>query len=61
LLTALFALARTVFAMGAGYIDAATGWMWYFAICAAASIPSFILLVYLQSHGHFARLGSRKP
>jgi hypothetical protein len=35
--------------------------MWYFAICAAASIPSFILLVYLQSHGHFARLGSRKP
>jgi len=61
LLTALFALARTVFAMGAGYIAAATGWMWYFAICAAASIPSFILLVYLQSHGHFARLGSRKP
>jgi PAT family beta-lactamase induction signal transducer AmpG len=60
LLTALFALARTVFAMGAGYIAAATGWMWYFAICTAASIPSFILLAYLQRRGHFATLAPRK-
>jgi PAT family beta-lactamase induction signal transducer AmpG len=61
LLTALFALARTVFALGSGYLAAETGWMWYFTICAAASFPSFILLAWLQRRGHFARLGPNKP
>jgi MFS transporter, PAT family, beta-lactamase induction signal transducer AmpG len=61
LLTALFALARTVFALGSGYLAAATGWVWYFAICAAASIPSFILLAWLQRNGHFAQFARRKP
>jgi MFS transporter, PAT family, beta-lactamase induction signal transducer AmpG len=59
-LTALFALSRTVFAMGAGYIAASTGWMWYFVICAAASIPSFILLVWLQARGHFKHLAPKR-
>jgi MFS transporter, PAT family, beta-lactamase induction signal transducer AmpG len=59
LLTALFALARTVFALGSGYLAAATGWMWYFTICAAASIPSFILLAWLQRHGHFAQFDQK--
>ena len=60
LLTALFALARTVLALGSGYIAAATGWMWYFIICVAASIPSFILLVWLQHGGHFATLSAKR-
>ncbi|MBV8791236.1 MAG: MFS transporter, partial [Pseudolabrys sp.] len=60
LLTALFALARTVFAMGAGYIAATTGWMWYFIICTAAAAPSFVLLAYLQQRGHFETLRPRR-
>lgn len=60
LLTALFALSRTVFALGSGYVAASTGWMWYFVICAAASIPSFILLAWLQRHRHFAQFASKK-
>src|SRR5580765_7815805 len=60
LLTALFALARTVLALGSGYIAAATGWMWYFVICVAASIPSFILLAWLQRGGHFATLSMKR-
>jgi PAT family beta-lactamase induction signal transducer AmpG len=60
LLTALFALARTVFALGSGYVAVATGWAWYFAICTAASIPSFILLAWLQAGGHFKVLESKK-
>ena len=44
LLTALFALARTVLALGSGYLAAATGWMWYFVICVAASMPALRLM-----------------
>jgi MFS transporter, PAT family, beta-lactamase induction signal transducer AmpG len=61
LLTALFALSRSVFALGSGYVAAAAGWMWYFAICAATSIPSFILLAWLQRQGHFAQFASKRP
>jgi len=50
-----------VFALGSGYLAAATGWVWYFAICAAASIPSFILLAWLQRNGHFTQFARRKP
>jgi PAT family beta-lactamase induction signal transducer AmpG len=58
LLTALAALGRTVFALGAGYIAAASGWVWYFVICAAAAIPSFLLLFMLMRRGHFERLAN---
>jgi hypothetical protein len=54
---ALSALGRTVFALGAGYIAAASGWVLYFVICTAAAIPSFVLLFVLISRGHFAELG----
>ena len=47
LLTALAALGRTVFALGAGYIAAAAGWPMYFVICALTAIPSFGLLFML--------------
>jgi MFS transporter, PAT family, beta-lactamase induction signal transducer AmpG len=58
LLTALAAFGRTYLSSGAGYIAAAVGWAWFFAICAMAAIPSFFLLAWLQRRGHFDRLGS---
>ena len=54
LLTALSAFGRTYLSAGAGYVAAATGWVWFFAICAAVSIPSLVLLAWLQRRGHFA-------
>jgi PAT family beta-lactamase induction signal transducer AmpG len=59
LLTALTAAGRTVFSLGTGYMAHATGWVWYFLICASAAIPSFILLAYLQRRGHFATLAEK--
>jgi PAT family beta-lactamase induction signal transducer AmpG len=59
LLTALTAAGRTVFSLGTGYMAHAAGWVWYFLICAAAAIPGFILLAYLQRRGHFATLAEK--
>jgi len=58
LLTALAAVGRTYLSSGAGYIAEATGWVWFFVICAAAGLPSLILLAWLQRRGHFATLQS---
>jgi PAT family beta-lactamase induction signal transducer AmpG len=60
LLTALAAVGRTYLSLGAGYLAEATGWEWFFALCAAAAIPSLILLVWLQQRGHFATLARRR-
>ena len=59
LLTALDSLGRTVFSLGSGYMAAATGWAFFFVICAMAGVPSFFLLVWLQRRGHFT--GLAKP
>ena len=56
LLTAFAAFGRTYLSSGAGFVAAATGWPVFFAICAAAGLPSLILLAYLQRRGHFAAL-----
>ena len=58
LLTALAAVGRTYLSSGAGYVAEYAGWFWFFAICAAAAIPSFLLLAWLQARGHFAALGT---
>jgi PAT family beta-lactamase induction signal transducer AmpG len=60
LLTALTSLGRTVFSLGTGYIASASGWVAYFAICAAAAIPSLVLLAFLQQRGHFKELESAR-
>jgi len=60
LLTALAAFGRTYLSSGAGFIAAATGWPAFFAICAAAGIPSLVLLAFLQRRGHFAGLAPAK-
>jgi PAT family beta-lactamase induction signal transducer AmpG len=59
LLTALSAIGRTYLSAGAGYIADATGWVWFFAICAIAGIPGLMLLAWLQKRGHFEGLGLR--
>ncbi|MBN9603701.1 MAG: MFS transporter [Afipia felis] len=56
LLTALAAVGRTYLSSGAGYVAAATGWAWFFAICVVVAVPSFMLLAWLQARGHFAEL-----
>jgi PAT family beta-lactamase induction signal transducer AmpG len=56
LLSALAAVGRTYLSSGAGFIAEATGWPWFFAICALAGVPSLLLLAWLQARGHFDRL-----
>lgn len=53
LLTALSAFGRTYLSAMAGYIAEATGWVWFFAICAASALPGLALLGWLQRRGHF--------
>jgi MFS transporter, PAT family, beta-lactamase induction signal transducer AmpG len=57
LLTALAAVGRTYLSAGAGFLAAATGWVWFFAICALAGLPSLVLLAWLQWRGHFEEFG----
>jgi PAT family beta-lactamase induction signal transducer AmpG len=59
LLTALSAVGRTYLSSGAGFVAAGVGWVWFFAICAAAAIPGLLLLAWLQRRGHFATLAMR--
>ena len=61
LLTALAAVGRTYLSAAAGYIAAATGWMWFFVICVAAGLPSLLLLWWLHAQGHFRTLAPKKP
>ncbi len=62
LLTALAAVGRTYLSAGAGYIAHATGWVWFFVICALAGLPALVLLGWLQRRGHFDGLGpARTP
>ena len=60
LLTALAAFGRTYLSSAAGFIAAATGWAWFFAICAGAGLPALLLLALLQRRGHFHGLAPAK-
>jgi PAT family beta-lactamase induction signal transducer AmpG len=60
LLTALAAFGRTYLSSGAGFIAAAAGWAWFFAICACAGLPALGLLAILQMRGHFDGLAPAK-
>src|SRR5215471_16165161 len=51
LLTALAAVGRTYLSAGAGFVAAATGWAWFFAVCALVAVPSLLLLAFLQRRG----------
>jgi MFS transporter, PAT family, beta-lactamase induction signal transducer AmpG len=60
LLTALAAFGRTYLSSGAGFIAAATGWPWFFGICAVSGVPALLLLAWLQHRGHFDGLTPAK-
>ena len=60
LLTALAAFGRTYLSSAAGFIAAATGWAWFYAICAVAGLPALVLLALLQRRGHFEGLAPAK-
>ncbi len=60
LLTALAAVGRIYLSSPAGFIATATGWVWFFAICALAAIPGLLVLAWLQQQGHFKKLGTNK-
>jgi PAT family beta-lactamase induction signal transducer AmpG len=60
LLTALAAFGRTYLSSAAGFIAAATGWAWFYAICAVAGLPALMLLAVLQHRGHFDGLAPGK-
>jgi MFS transporter, PAT family, beta-lactamase induction signal transducer AmpG len=56
LLTALAAVGRTYLSAAAGYVAAATGWAWFYVVCALVGIPGLVLLAWLQRRGHFEKL-----
>jgi MFS transporter, PAT family, beta-lactamase induction signal transducer AmpG len=56
LLTALAAFGRTYLSSGAGFLAEHAGWSAFFALCAAAALPSLGLLAWLQWRGHFKTL-----
>jgi len=60
LLTALAAFGRTYLSSAAGFLAAAAGWTWFFAICALAGLPALALLAWLQQRGHFDGLPPAK-
>ena len=60
LLTAFAAFGRTYLSSGAGFIANATGYAWFFVICALAGLPSLLLLAFLQRRGHFIGLSPEK-
>ncbi len=60
LLTAFAAIGRTYLSSSAGFVAEATGWVWFFAICALSAIPGLLLLAWLQAQGHFRRLAPGK-
>jgi MFS transporter, PAT family, beta-lactamase induction signal transducer AmpG len=61
LLNALASLGRNVFSLGSGYLEHATGWVWYFVACALAGLPALMMLAWLQHRGHFDDLVPAKP
>jgi PAT family beta-lactamase induction signal transducer AmpG len=60
LLTAFAAFGRTYLSLGAGFIAAASGWPWFFVICAVAGLPALLLLGWLYQRGHFDGLSPAK-
>jgi PAT family beta-lactamase induction signal transducer AmpG len=60
LLTALSAVGRTFLSSVAGLVAEAIGWAWFFTLSALTALPSLGLLWWLQTRGHFERVGPVK-
>jgi PAT family beta-lactamase induction signal transducer AmpG len=60
LLTALASLGRTTLASITGFVAAATGWVIFFVLCAAAAIPGLFILWILIKRGDFKEIEARE-
>jgi MFS transporter, PAT family, beta-lactamase induction signal transducer AmpG len=60
LLTALASFGRTTIASVTGFVAAATGWMVFFALCAAAAIPGLLILWILVKRGNFEGIDKKE-
>ena len=59
LLTALSSFGRTTLASITGFVAAATGWVVFFVLCAAAAIPGLLLLWLLTKRGDFTEIEAK--
>jgi PAT family beta-lactamase induction signal transducer AmpG len=60
LLTALASFGRTTLSSITGYMAEATGWIMFFALCAAAAVPGLLLLRLLTKRGDFTEIEARE-
>jgi PAT family beta-lactamase induction signal transducer AmpG len=60
LLTALASFGRTTLASVTGFVAAATGWMIFFALCAAAALPGLAILWVLTKRGDFEEIEAKE-
>ena len=60
LLTALASFGRTTLSSITGFMAEATGWIMFFALCAAAAIPGLLLLWVLIKRGDFDAIEARE-
>jgi PAT family beta-lactamase induction signal transducer AmpG len=60
LLTALASVGRTTLASVTGFVAAATGWVIFFMLCAAAAIPGLLILWLLTKRGAFTEIEQKE-
>jgi MFS transporter, PAT family, beta-lactamase induction signal transducer AmpG len=60
LLTALASVGRTLLASVTGFIAAATGWIVFFMLCAAAALPGLFVLWVLIQRGAFTEIEKKE-
>ena len=60
LLTALASFGRTTLASITGFVAAATGWIVFFMLCAAAAIPGLLILWLLTERGAFTEIEQKE-
>jgi PAT family beta-lactamase induction signal transducer AmpG len=60
LLTALASVGRTLLASVTGFIAAATGWIVFFMLCAAAALPGLFVLWVLTQRGAFTEIEKKE-
>ena len=60
LLTAFASFGRTTLASITGFVAAATGWIVFFMLCAAAAIPGLLILWILIKRGNFEEIEGKE-
>jgi MFS transporter, PAT family, beta-lactamase induction signal transducer AmpG len=60
LLTALASFGRTTLASVTGFVAAATGWVVFFMLCAAAALPGLLILWILVERGNFEDIDKKE-